>query len=83
MVGPTEDCYLQRVRRELKICASLKHPNILPVYGYTHGFGLLIAIVCPWVENGNLTNYLEHNDATLTHMSRFQIVTILLYCVST
>jgi len=55
-------------------CASLKHRNILPVFGYTYGFGLLMAIVCPWAENGNLTTYLEREDAALTVVRRFKIV---------
>ncbi|KAG2042012.1 kinase-like domain-containing protein [Suillus americanus] len=35
------DC---RVVRELSICDNLEHPNILPVYGYTYGFGPFLAI---------------------------------------
>ena len=62
-----EVAVLQRVQRELRTCAKLKHPHILPVYGYTFGFGPLMAIVSPWAENGNLTAYLEREDAaTLT-----------------
>ncbi|KAG1782946.1 kinase-like protein [Suillus placidus] len=53
---------------------SLKHANILPVYGYTYGFGPFIAIVCPWAENGNLTTYLAHQGETLTLVRRFQIL---------
>ncbi|KAG2036655.1 kinase-like domain-containing protein [Suillus americanus] len=50
---------------ELRICANLDHPNILPVLGYTYGFGPFIAIVSPWAENGNLTVYLEREGAAL------------------
>ncbi|KAG0703872.1 kinase-like domain-containing protein [Suillus ampliporus] len=64
----------QRIERELRICASFKHANILPVYGYTSGFGPFIAIVSPWAENGNLTAYLEHEGETLTLVRRFQIL---------
>jgi serine/threonine protein kinase len=59
---------LQRIQCELRICVRLNHPNILPIYGYTHGFGRLVALVCPWVDNGNLTTYLERKDATLTQV---------------
>ncbi|KAG1755340.1 kinase-like domain-containing protein [Suillus lakei] len=69
------------MQRELRICASLKHANILPVYGYTSGFGPFIAIVSPWAENGNLTAYLEHEGATLTLIRRFQIVITTIYTV--
>ncbi|KAG1724435.1 kinase-like protein, partial [Suillus paluster] len=65
---------LQRIRREIRTCARLKHDNILPVYGYTHGFGLFMAMVSPWADNGNLTTYLERQDAHLTMVRRFQIL---------
>ncbi|KAJ8588144.1 kinase-like protein, partial [Rhizopogon salebrosus TDB-379] len=65
----------QRIQRELRTCARLKHPNILPVYGYTFGFGPFMAIVSPWAENGNLIDYMEREDtATLTVVRRFQIL---------
>ncbi|KAG0703877.1 kinase-like protein [Suillus ampliporus] len=64
----------QRIQRELRICAALKHANILPVYGYTSGFGPFIAIVSPWAENGNLTAYLNNEGAALTLIRRFQML---------
>ena len=70
----------QRIKRELRICANLKHANILPVYGYTRGFGPFIAIVSPWAENGNLSDYLELEGAALTLVRRFEIVS--LPCIS-
>ncbi|KAG1852705.1 kinase-like protein, partial [Suillus subluteus] len=63
-----------RIKRELRICANLKHPNILPVYGYTYGFGPFIAIVSPWAENGNLSDYLKLNGVVLTLARRFRIL---------
>ncbi|KAG1734995.1 kinase-like domain-containing protein, partial [Suillus lakei] len=68
----------QRIQRELRICANLKHANILPVYGYTYGFGPFLAIVSPWAENGNLTAYLEREGATLTLVRRFQVSLLFL-----
>ncbi|KAG1805189.1 kinase-like domain-containing protein [Suillus subaureus] len=64
----------KKIKRELRICASLKHPNILPVYGYTYGFGPFLAIVSPWAENGNLSEYLGLGGAALTLVGRFQIL---------
>ncbi|OAX30611.1 kinase-like protein, partial [Rhizopogon vinicolor AM-OR11-026] len=64
-----------RIQREIRTCARLEHRNILPVLGYTYGFGPLMAIVCPWAENGNLTTYLERQDITLAVVRRFQILT--------
>jgi serine/threonine protein kinase len=71
---------LQRIRREIRTCARLKHHNILSVYGYTYGFGLFMAIVSPWAENGNLTTYLERENACLTVARRFQIVSLVIHC---
>ncbi|KAG2073674.1 kinase-like protein [Suillus decipiens] len=56
------------------ICANLHHANILPVYGYTTGFGPFIAIVSPWAENGNLTTYLKREHANMTVLRRFEIL---------
>ncbi|KAG1888535.1 kinase-like domain-containing protein [Suillus subluteus] len=64
----------ERIQRELGICASLKHVNVLPVYGYTSGFSPFIAIVSRWAENGDLTAYLEREGKTLTVVRRFQIL---------
>ncbi|KAG2054940.1 kinase-like protein, partial [Suillus hirtellus] len=68
-----------RIKRELRICAKLNHANILPFYGYTHGFGPFPAIVSPWAENGNLTVYLEHVGAALTLVRRFQLATLIVH----
>ncbi|KAG1811636.1 kinase-like domain-containing protein [Suillus variegatus] len=65
---------IKRIKRELRICANLKHANILPVFGYTHGFGPFPAIVSPWAENGNLTVYLEREGEALTLVQRFQLL---------
>jgi serine/threonine protein kinase len=65
---------IKRIKRELRICANLNHPNILPVFGYTYGFGPFIAIVSLWAENGNLTIYLKREGANLTLVRRFQLL---------
>jgi len=46
----------------------------MPVLGYTYGFGLLMGIVHPWAENGNLTTFLEREDSSLGIARRFKIV---------
>jgi hypothetical protein len=58
-------------------CARLKHPNILPVHGYTTDFGPLIAIVSPWAGNGNLNVYLE-KEGNLPVIKQFEIVSVRL-----
>lgn len=38
---------------------KLKHENILQFHGIVEGFGLLPALVSPWMENGSLDQYLK------------------------
>ena len=43
----------------------LKHPNILPLLGTIRDPAFhseIPALVCPWVENGALSTYLEQNN---------------------
>ncbi|KAG6375774.1 kinase-like domain-containing protein [Boletus reticuloceps] len=49
----------KRLWREIKVWLDLRHDNVLPLLGTTMGFGRFPAMVCPWVENGVLTSYLE------------------------
>ncbi|KAG0703871.1 kinase-like domain-containing protein [Suillus ampliporus] len=73
-LSPAKKKKIKRIQHELRICASLKHKNILPVFGYTSGFGPFLALVSPWAKNGNLTTYLDREGATLTLVRRFQIL---------
>ncbi|OJA11925.1 hypothetical protein AZE42_06147 [Rhizopogon vesiculosus] len=53
----------QRIRREAYVWISLNHDNILKLHGIVEGFGLLPALVSPWIENGSLDSYLrQHID---------------------
>ena len=49
---------------------NLKHENILPLYGTirdTKMHPYMPAMVCPWIENGALTEYLEkYRDLAIT-----------------
>ncbi|KAF8437614.1 kinase-like domain-containing protein [Boletus edulis BED1] len=56
----------QRLRREIKVWLNLRHANVLPLFGTTVGFGRFPAMVCPWVENGTLTVYLEDRYHSLS-----------------
>ncbi|KAF8839732.1 WD40 repeat-like protein [Paxillus ammoniavirescens] len=60
----------KRLRRELTTWANLNHVNILPLYGTTMSFGRFPAMVCPWLENGSLTSYLECRHDTLKVVER-------------
>ncbi|KAG1879130.1 kinase-like domain-containing protein [Suillus subluteus] len=74
-VGAARMKKIRRIEHELRICANLKHRNILSIYGYTHGFGPFMAIVSPWAENGNLSDYLKCVGPALTLVRRFQMLT--------
>ncbi|KAG6375777.1 kinase-like domain-containing protein [Boletus reticuloceps] len=56
----------KRLRREIKVWLNLRHANVLPLFGTTVGFGRFPAMVCPWVENGTLTVYLEDRYHSLS-----------------
>ncbi|KAF9239099.1 kinase-like protein, partial [Melanogaster broomeanus] len=61
----------QRLGREIKIWLNLNHINVLPLFGTTMRFGRFPAMVCPWLENGSLSSYLEREDDKLTTVQRF------------
>ncbi|OAX34176.1 kinase-like protein [Rhizopogon vinicolor AM-OR11-026] len=63
----------QRLRREAYVWIKLKHVNILPFEGITEGFGLLPALVSPWMENGSLAVYLRR-DVGLSRDETFNMV---------
>ncbi|KAF8842622.1 kinase-like protein, partial [Paxillus ammoniavirescens] len=67
---------LQRFNRELRVWLNLKHTNILPLFGTTMGFGQFPAMVCPWLEDGSLTSYLERRHDSLTTVERLDLVSI-------
>ena len=53
----------QAVFKEALLWGHLSHPNILPFYGIYHlqdKHGR-IAFVSPWMENGNVTEYLKRH----------------------
>ncbi|KIJ12135.1 hypothetical protein PAXINDRAFT_83330, partial [Paxillus involutus ATCC 200175] len=63
-----------KFRRELKTWANLDHVNILPLFGTTMNFGRFPAMVCPWLENGSLTSYLERRHDTLNPVERVSLI---------
>ncbi|KAG1872873.1 kinase-like domain-containing protein [Suillus tomentosus] len=55
----------QRLLGDFRARKQLHHENILPLLGFSHEFGLLPAMVSPWMHNGSLTTYLEHHFTEL------------------
>ncbi|KAF8842627.1 WD40 repeat-like protein [Paxillus ammoniavirescens] len=64
----------RRLNREIGVWLNLKHINILPLFGTTMGFGQFPAMVCPWLEDGPLTSYLQRRDDSLTTVERLVLV---------
>ena len=58
----------------MKVWKCLEHNNILPLYGTASDFGPYTSFVCPWMENGNLTQYLGRYGDKLKLSKRFCIV---------
>ncbi|KAG6830267.1 hypothetical protein H0H92_001533 [Tricholoma furcatifolium] len=55
--------FLKIVAKEAILWGQLRHPNVLPFYGIYY-FKNWLSFVSPWMENGDLTVYLEkHHDS--------------------
>jgi len=72
----------QRLEHDLQQYAQLDHSNLLPFLGMTRGFGLLPAIVTPWMHNGSLTMFLEHDSQDLANNTKLQIVGVYVHIAS-
>ncbi|KAF9244248.1 kinase-like domain-containing protein [Melanogaster broomeanus] len=67
---------MKRLRREIKVWVDLDHDNVLPLFGISMGFGQFPAMICPWLENGPLTSFLEHRHESLTMGERLTLIGI-------
>lgn len=64
---------VKAIAKEIKICSSLSHPNIVTFLGFMieRGYPLLIS---EWIENGTLEEFLEANiRAQIGHIVRWLI----------
>ncbi|KAF8836871.1 kinase-like protein [Paxillus ammoniavirescens] len=64
----------KRLFRETEVWKRLKHPNILPLFGVTFGFGPLPALVCPWMDNGTITAHLDAQQDQLSPSDRWGLL---------
>ncbi|KAJ3504599.1 hypothetical protein NLJ89_g7855 [Agrocybe chaxingu] len=71
----------RRYRREIRVWRNLHHINVVPLLGLVHGFRTgysrapFPSMVCPWMNDGSLTQYLIANRETLTLKDRFKLMT--------
>ncbi|KAF8437649.1 kinase-like domain-containing protein [Boletus edulis BED1] len=70
----------QRISRELKVWVRLEHECVLPLYGISFDFGKFPAMVCPWLEGGTLSKYLERHEVLQLH-TRLELVREILSSV--
>jgi serine/threonine protein kinase len=64
----------QRFLSDFRARKQLQHENLLPLLGISYDFGLLPAMVSPWMNNNSLTTYLKRNFTTLTIESKLRIL---------
>lgn len=56
----------QRLARELKVWERAKHPNVLKLIGYYLSENYASAqLISPYMENGNIMEYIKRNQATI------------------
>ena len=60
------DLSMQKCSHEMAVWRQLLHPNILPLYGvyHLHGDKSRVSLVSPWMENGNIVQYLKQAPDT-------------------
>ncbi|OJA09211.1 hypothetical protein AZE42_00662 [Rhizopogon vesiculosus] len=64
---------LKRGKRELGVWMKLRHAHVLPLYGVANEFGPgYTVMVCPWLENGTVTNFIAVHDLSVSH--RLQLI---------
>ena len=53
----------QAYTKEAVLWRQLSHPHVLPFYGAFHWSEVppRLCLVSPWMENGNIVQYLERN----------------------
>ncbi|KDQ54702.1 hypothetical protein JAAARDRAFT_401926 [Jaapia argillacea MUCL 33604] len=69
-----EEKLQRRLRRELNVWRRLNHENIVPLYGVADDFGPYVSMVCPWLENGSVSKYLERHNDLLSLSQRLQLL---------
>jgi serine/threonine protein kinase len=70
----------QRIRREAYVWIRLSHNHILPFLGITMraDFGVVPALVSPWMENKSLSDYLELEFPQLSDHRKSELVGVRL-----
>lgn len=65
---------VERLNRELNIWKRLSHPRILELCGTVSNFGPYTSMVCPWMENGSVSQYMEKAGDLLCIAERLRLI---------
>ncbi|GLB38631.1 putative protein tyrosine kinase [Lyophyllum shimeji] len=69
-----EEKMVRRLRRELSIWKNLDHPHILSLYGIASDFGHYSSMVCPWMEHGSVSKYMEKCGDIMSTADRLKLL---------
>jgi len=65
---------IHRVDRQIRLLRKISdHPNIIGYWGYSFTEEQQLTLVFPWMDNGDITNYLENSPNANRHQLAFGI----------
>ncbi|KAJ7191639.1 TKL/TKL-ccin protein kinase [Mycena pura] len=64
----------KRLARELSVWKRLEHKHVLRLLGTVAGFGPYASMVCPWLEQGSVSKYMERRGDILSMTDRLQLL---------
>ncbi|KAJ7500959.1 TKL/TKL-ccin protein kinase [Mycena galericulata] len=64
----------KRLARELSVWKRLEHKHVLKLLGTVSDFGPYDSMVCPWLEQGSVSKYMERRGDILSMTDRLQLL---------
>ncbi|KAK6977031.1 putative TKL/TKL-ccin protein kinase [Favolaschia claudopus] len=64
----------KRLARELSVWKRLDHKHVLKLLGTVSDFGPYDSMVCPWLEQGSVSKYMERRGDILSMTDRLQLL---------
>ncbi|KAJ7145696.1 TKL/TKL-ccin protein kinase [Mycena epipterygia] len=64
----------KRLARELGVWKRLDHKHVLKLLGTVSDFGPYNSMVCPWLEQGSVSKYMERRGDILSMTDRLQLL---------
>ncbi|KAF9265052.1 hypothetical protein L218DRAFT_924853 [Marasmius fiardii PR-910] len=69
-----EEKMKKRLEKELRVWKKLDHPNVVALYGTVSDFGPYESMVCPWLDNGTVSHYMERCGDILSMTDRLRLL---------